>query len=966
MMAILWPALKTRAVIALVTFLLSAFAAAAAAAGPLYGSAAMRESRTAEVQTAPIEQRIMPMSRLVATDAEESEITVPVIEGFRTVYGWVVSGTVEGWPGQGLPVLVSRTGACEHLRLVSGRCPAVDREAVISAETAGRLRLSLGGDFTFQWAEAGGPEQVTPITVVGTYGYLDATDEIWANRSEIFTAPGGPIFVTDRTATFAAARAVQVADLIGSPAAFMDLPGLKAQRERAVELMQASQFEDSSEIEWLIERIERSDQSLQTSLVVAVAPLILLSWMVLFLAVTGAVQQRRGELGLAALRGVPVGWRWLLPGLETLIPVLAGAIPGYFLGYLAVQAIADGPVSGGWLAVAYVAVAIGGALIAGAAAQVRALTSPVLSLLRRAGITRPAVTRQVIEAGVAVLAVAAGSQAAFTEAGQGGVGMLAPVCFALGLGLLAARLLSRPANRAGRWALRRGLIRTGLIALSLARRPGTAPVVVLLTIVFGIAGFALSAADTSGRAWAQRAEVELGAHRVITVDRVRAPELLAAVAKADPEGVFAMAAANLPGANDYPVLGVDSRRLEAVVGWPDVAGVLRPAEPRVLTLRASEIQATVTLRELPKDTVVALGLRFSTTLGVSVIRQSTPLVQGEQLLRVPVEACKAGCRLDEIEVKFLSWRNGVQLTVGELRDEAGTVVVPASELGDVSRWVSPATLTGPSETVISGGAAGLSIALPLRPATDSRIFAVPVPGQLPMAGAGELPRRLNGSNMEHEIAGTQVPLVPRFGQRGALMDLEYLDLGPGGGAEFGAAEVWLNDRAPGDVVQRLRDAGLTILDDRSMAGRLGELNRLAPALSGRFLSFAAFGALLLAAGALLVGSALERDRPEDGLRSLRGQGVSPGVLGSVATGTRWVILTLSALLGLLAAALSWWVARDVVPVFTDPEAIVAVPVLPGSMAMAVPLAVALLGLGLICWLAGRIAQPGRGRERSVR
>src|SRR6185436_6732239 len=150
-----------------------------------------------------------------------------------------------------------------------------------------------------------------------------------------------------------------------------------------------------------VERLDRSDGLLRNSMIVAVLPLILLSWLVLFLAVTGAVAQRREELGLVALRGVPARLRWLLLSLETALPVLAGAVPGYLLGYAAVAALVpDVAVTPDAASVWYAAIAVGGALAAGAAAQLGALRLPVLELLRRTRPGRRPTARLLAEAAV--------------------------------------------------------------------------------------------------------------------------------------------------------------------------------------------------------------------------------------------------------------------------------------------------------------------------------------------------------------------------------------------------------------------------------------------------------------------------------------------------------------------------------------------------------------------------------------
>jgi hypothetical protein len=946
----LWPAIRARLTIAIVTLVLSAFAAAAAAAGPFYDSVARQRSRVAEVLAAPLDQR-----SIVATRPYPGPevMALPYLPGWESVFGVIIPGKIRGWPGDQQPMLTSRSGACAHLTVASGRCANADFEVMVRADTARVLNLSLGSELIFDQLR---------LIVVGTYHFLDASDPFWSLREQLIGSPGGPLIVTARTTDAARQPGATTADLIATPAGFTDLAGLTRNLEDAQEQFMAGQFAVSTETPSLIATIEESDRLLRTSLVLAVVPLVLLSWMVLFLAVTGAVEQRRGELGLAALRGVPAGWRWLLPALETAIPVLAGALPGYFLGYLAVQAIAGGAPSSGWDALLYVAMAAGGALAAGSAAQIKSLTAPVLSLLRRAQPVKPGGARQIAEIAVAVLAMAAGAQAIFAGTGKGGAGMLAPVCLALGLGLAGARLLAGPSNRLGRWALRRGLARTGLIALSLARRPGTPAMVTLLTVVFGMFGFALAASNTSDDARQQRAAIEIGAARVIRVDRMNIADLLQAVRKADPQGEFAMAAAEFAGLPDVPILAVDSERLSRVVSWPESqAKLLRPQAPQPLLLKAKQLSLTVDTK-LPGDkSYVLINIKLISTDGRSVTLHTDNLIEGKSTYAVPSMECSEGCRLDEVEVKFQSQTAALEVVLGEIRDENGKVLLSAAEAGDPQKWSQGRT----SKNVLSGGTDGLKITVPERGGEDPRIYPLAIPQPLPAITAGVPPQDLTGHSGTVNYAvseATRLPLIPRFGGRGIVMDISYIDLGPAGGSVLSNPEIWLNTSAPPDVLDRLRSAGLVILEERTIATRQQELRDQGPALATRFLLFSTGGALIIAAGALLVAAVLERNRPEDGLGALRVHGVSAHTLGSVASGTRWVALVLSAGLGLAAAAASWALARHVIPVFTDGSRLVRIPTLPAFSALGLPLALSFVALVLISWLAARVASSG-GSER---
>jgi hypothetical protein len=106
---------------------------------------------------------------------------------------------------------------------------------------------------------------------------------------------------------------------------------------------------------------------------------------------------------------------------------------------------------------------------------------------------------------------------------------------------------------------------------------------------------------------------------------------------------------------------------------------------------------------------------------------------------------------------------------------------------------------------------------------------------------------------------------------------------------------------------------------------------------------------------VLVLAALEREERERGLGILRAQGVRTSILGVAAIGSRWSALLLSVVIGLISAAVSWLLAREVFPVFSD---ISRVPpsVVPGSESVIRPLAIAVAALAVVCLIAARTSE----------
>ncbi|GAA2369856.1 hypothetical protein Cme02nite_61870 [Catellatospora methionotrophica] len=985
MTALLWAMVKARRGLAVITLVLTALAAAAASAGPLYQEAAAVSLRGVEVAAATVGERVVTAQTSDDPRGGEQPLR-PYVPGMITLSGTSAQVVVTGEQGeegeQGM-FLAARTGVCQHLTIARGRCATGEREVVLREDAARELNAVLGQDLAFRTPPVGSMEFERPpavrLTVVGLYRPVRLDDPYWGDR-EILTGIDRPAaFATERTVAAVEGSRMRMVDLLVTPAAFENMDALRDDLGDAESELDAGGFGTDSELSKLIGRIKDGESQLSSSLLLAAVPLVMLCWLVLFIAVAGGVEQRRGELGLTALRGVPARTRWLLATAETSVPVLVAVIPGYLLGYALTALLAtvalpgSPPVYLNPASALYTAAAVLGALLAGLLAQVRALTTPVLGLLRRARVRRSGGLVGGVEAMVGALALVAGYQvAAGEDTGAGGIGLLAPLCIALGLGLVAARAIGIPAERLGRRALRRGRVRTGLAALTLARGGGTHWVVVLLTVVFGLLGFALSARDVAAQAWHERAEVQVGAARVLQVETLPAASLVHAVRTADPAGRYAMAAMRVNVNTETKLLAVDSSRFAAVALWPgaygaatpaEVARQLRPAEGTPLTLTAADVEITVTLDRIEPGAKAGLTLRLVGTAGAQSVVRVEALRPGTQTYRVATPTCAASpCQVRSLSVDlFTPKRYLVDLTVGDLRDPTGRTLLSGADLAG-HHWRLPQTSAARPVPEMAPGSGGLRIWVDSVLTPDMRAAADPAPDPLPLVAAGDLPPELLGAGGTVRVpivrAGT-LPLVPRYGAHGALVDLQYADLRTGGESDAQEPEVWLAADAPADLVQRLEANGLKVLGERDAAGQLHLYQEQAPALALLFLAVAAFAGVLFAAGGLLITAVLERGRGDGGLAVLRGQGVSQRALRDADLGGRFALVLAGTVIGLLAAGLSWALARGVLPVFGDGGTAVPPPDLPGPL-VTVPIVAALLVLLTTCLLATRVARGSEG------
>ncbi|GIH08046.1 hypothetical protein Rhe02_61130 [Rhizocola hellebori] len=971
--------LRARLGIAATTFVLTIFAVAVALAGPLYARAAADSALAVEVHAAPTVERVITGDLLTgvrgpaAVDVVSGKIKQPYIRGFETVTSVLSNGVLNPDVGETF-WLGSRTGVCEHLTLIRGRCANADREIVIREDTSKEHGFDVGSDVEFMASSFGGGrgEESIRLTVVGVYQTYLPTDVYWADRFMLAGSEGGPFFTNDRTVRSADGPQLLTTDLIATEEAFRDRSTLDADIKAAMDILSATQFQPHTEVESLIDHIEDAEETLLSSLIVATLPLIAICWYVMFLAIVGAVQHRRGELAVTALRGVPGRLRWWLPNAETMVPVLAGAIPGFLFGYAVTAALAAWLLPGAPLvtptlpAVALAVLSVVGALLTAVIAQWRVTREPVSNLLRQVVRRGDSNAARAVEAVAGVLALVAGFQAA-TAAGAGGLALLVPLCFGLGIGMLAGRLVAAPAERLGRRLIRGGRLALGLATISVSRRPGSRAMVALLTVAFGLFGFALTVTDTAARAWEERAHVETGAYRVLSIVPVPAARLMDAVKAVDPQGNFAMAAATVQLPDAPPVVAVDSTRLARVANWPagpgqptaaQAAATMRPQEPVTKLVRGNSLFIPLTLNNIGDNSTARLELDMIKPNGERLNPITSAIQPGTAIYEVTTPDCaQKACRFTGMAVSLAAFgRQQVSVTVGEIRNESGEVVVDRGQLTDLTGWVQRKDTAGKPTGDLSAAGNGLTIEANSPIAVDLRIWVRSVPEPMPLLSTGDVPEGFAavGSTVSVQRA-LATPMLPRLGDNGIMLDLRYAELSIMPRAEAQRSEVWLSADAPEDILQRIGSAGLTIQEDIRESDRLELFSRQAPALALGFLRLAALAAILLTAAGLIVAAILDRSRRAEDLSALLPHGLSRRTArGSAVLGRAFLVL-ISVVAGAIATAAAWLVAREVVPVYTTAVAAIPLPTWPDPTVGNGYLAAFVFLLGT-CWVAARVAR----------
>lgn len=843
--------------------------------------------------------------------------------------------------------LLGRDGLCAHATFVRGRCPVGSREAALPSRLARETGAGPGDEVVLTpvkrdreaWVPDGPP---TPVTLVGVFEARDRSDPYWAPEDPFGRHGFTPAIVTNRTAlrTLPHGQETDYLDAI-LPAGLLTpdrIPTIRRQLD-AVEHRLAQQDQAvtgvTSGVPRLLDRITHDRDQARALLPIAAAPLVALCWFVVYLAVGHGVSGRRHEVAMVALHGAKRRTRAAAFGGESLLPVLAGVPLGLVIAR-AVVALA-GPGAGGETVpidraqLLAAALAAAGTVAAAILALRRELAAPVVQLLRQV----PPRRLRTVAAAAEVLAIALGVVVAVDLRVLGGrlVGVMvaAPVLIMLAVAVLAVLVFRPLVDLAGRRSLVRGRIAPAMAALYLARRPGSARLLVVLALVLGTLGFAFTSAQVAAEGRGVEARRSLGASRVLEVQPVDRTELLKSVRAADPTGRYAMAAMSTPqNGEGPPVLAVDATRLARVALWSDryggpgpakVAALLRPPAPKPITVGNGELAAKLSHDPLTRDGTLSVSLQLVPAAGDPEVATFGPVTEGKPTYETMVSGCADGCRLAAITVSTTDdAASRIGVTVHELR-QGGTDVLSPGWLSDPDRWRNPERGPVTERLWPEARADGLLLTQhDAEPDTDYQVLPVDVPYPLPVVTAGKVPGKLL-TNIDGNPVGftarARLDGLPGVGATGVLMDLGYaerLTSEPGIAWE---PQVWLATDAPPGLPDRLRDQGLVITGDRTVDGVRESIDRSGAAMALGFYRLSAVIAVLVGLGALALVIAVDRRTWGAGLNALRTQGLAERTATAAAIWSYGGIVLAGAAAGALAAGAAWFAAGGRIPLGVD-------------------------------------------------
>jgi hypothetical protein len=305
-----------------------------------------------------------------------------------------------------------------------------------------------------------------------------------------------------------------------------------------------------------------------------------------------------------------------------------------------------------------------------------------------------------------------------------------------------------------------------------------------------------------------------------------------------------------------------------------------------------------------------------------------------------------------------------QLTVLSLNQEApSAAILDYARLTDIARWRSG----------VAGAALDVStdhdgLTLTLDPNAEhfveagTEVYSIDAPLPLPVVLAGPAPQAWkvgdptllsfgNGATPVRVVGTAKV--LPVVGASGVMVDFNDSRRISADADARGTFQVWLARDTPASIVRTLQLTGLTIVDDRSAGDRQAQLAQQGPAVASRFALLVAVIGLLLAAAALAVTVAVDREAVAEQMEALRLQGLS----AATAVKSAWTglagLVAIGLVGGLVAAAVADVVARVTIPGFTDGWRVIEPPSALGARGLVEAGVFALIVLGLTVRLAVR-------------
>ncbi|WP_343066656.1 FtsX-like permease family protein [Kribbella qitaiheensis] len=868
--------------------------------------------------------------------------------------------------------LAWRSGYCGQLVITEGRCPQAANEVAVSTADKANLNTKLGSVLLAKPTDyvVGGGN----LKVVGVYRPVDPLGDYWFGRTPVgqshageFPDPGtGDYLLTDRS-TFTKSIWGHRSTLDTRP-----LPGtVRADDLQRIEDAttqvdgNAEQLElearNASGLVGVIDQIQAERKQATTIIPLVMVQVALFGVVVLALALSAVVDQRRPELAVARLRGSSARRTGRSLAVELGAPVLVGLLAGMGTGFLLLLVVRatwlnDGaPLEVPWTVPAAVALAVlvGLAVVAW---SVRAVVQqPISTLLRRVVPRRRGRALGMIDLSIIVLA-SAGLIAALTGSGRGPLPVLTPTLLALAVGLTFAHLLLPTAGLISRRALRRGRLGLALGALQVSRRPAVTRIVAVVAVATALASFAGQASSVAGDNRDLRAGYEAGAEGVLSMKVTDLSTFTQTIDKIDPDRRWLtpviLSRPPSPDALTDMMIEPDSFRRVAFRGdqLTDAAGfaaLKASAKPARIDIRGHDLTITATPGELtpvappnlngadvgppPAAKSVILQANVVSLVGGArfLVRfPPMPLVPGKTFELKASIGCLQGCQLTRLGItRGLNDPGGFkgQIEISKFTTEGGQTVA----LGPAAGWKPIKVIDGTTGSLAIDDRSGGGLTFDLtNTGNDQIVQHTSVPILMPaLISPGYV---FSDASTVPGIDGTAVPIekldrpqgpINRQTLNTAVLDLENVRR-LGGSVDQTAAEfqVWLNADGLSNsqkVIDGLGEAGIsaTLIDRHS--DRIAGYGRSASALALQLTPVVGIAGWSLAIIVLLLMVVTSwRSRAQD-YASLRITGVPASTTGRAARWEQTGPVALAALLGSACGVIGAQIALPLIPLFAE-------------------------------------------------
>ena len=942
-------------------FILAVVGTAAAAAGPSYYQAARTSILHDTLASSSLEGRGFeatqsgPVAGMLSVTSQQVASRLDVFLGPQRgqhLFAPEVDSTeaTVGVPVYGAMPLVYRTDFCAHLR-IQGQCPTRQDQVVVSARLAKATHWHVGQKLNVSYWPA--------LTITGIYALPNPGAIYWSTRGSIYFPAASlesiqDAFFTPR-ATIDNGSASQQGTVVVDQMLNTDAvttASVGALKTAATDLtldpvLGSAQIIVNSALPGTLGQVETAWHSVAVPVALITAQLLALCLLLLFTAVTEAVDGRGTDIGLARLRGHG-RIRTLGFGLSEPLLVLLVALPvGVLAGWSAARELSNARLRPGtvvtlpgvaWIVAAAVVVAGFAAVLR---AAFRAVRRPVTEQWRRSG---PQVTQRgwIVDAVLATAAVAA--LADLVRGGQTGqgngstLGLLVPGLLGLAVAVVASRVLPVLCRAAFRATQRHGGLGIYLALRHIARRPGGIRTTIVLATAFTLATYAIGAWFVSQNNENLVAGRRVGAPAVLTVNVPNGKDLGTLVDKADPSGRLAAPVLRYTDEISadplHTLLAVDPQRFARIAARTpgftanpaQLEKALAPAAPPPVQLNGDAFRVT-----LHVDSLSLAGALLTADVdaqGSTPVQLGNLPAHGTATFTGDLVGCP--CILQDLDISASSPNNPLLLSpvIGKVtitglavRQNGKWTSLGPALLGAADRWTPQEG--GQQGGTLAASSAGLTWQFHSAKLDDSTLVSVDRPAALPIVlstgvalpGTGIVKASgLDGNPASFKVA-SQVAALPSITAAGGIVDLHYAELAADFNYPQVDEQVWLAAGAQPVIEQRLRAEGVQIESATSAAAEAAFLGRQGPGLGNILFLADAAAAVLLASGTAILGLYVSARRRRYEYAALEASGVARRALRRSLLIEIVVVSAFGSITGIVAGIAALAIAIRGVPEF---------------------------------------------------